>query len=65
MLGGAIVVLEAVGVQTEIDKYRMGLIHRHDLEALAIKLQVGLRKNLLESLDERPESSALDRFDFE
>ena len=65
MLGGAVVVLEAVSVETEIDEYRMGLVHRHDLEALAIELQVGLRKDLLEGLNQRPESTALDRFDFE
>ena len=65
MLGGAEVVLKAVGMESEIDKHRMGLIHRHDLQSLAIELQVGLRKDLLEGLNQRPESTALDRFDFE
>ncbi len=65
MLGGAEVVLETIGVETEIDKYRMGLVYRHDLESLAVELQIRLGKDLLEGLDERPESATLDCFDFE
>ena len=65
MLGRAKVVLEAVGVQTEVDKNRVGLVDGHHLQAGGVELEVGLRQNLLQSLNERAESPSLYRADLE
>jgi hypothetical protein len=42
----------------------MGLVDGHNLDALAIKFQICLRKNLLQGLNEGPEGTALDGLDF-
>ena len=63
VLGGAEVGLKAVRVEAEIDEHGVGLIYGHDLDALGIKLQIGLRKNLLQRLNERAKGTRLDRLD--
>ena len=47
MLGRAVIGLETVRVQAEIDEYSVGLIDRHHLDALRVEFQVSLRQNLL------------------
>ena len=63
VLGGAEVGLKAIRVKAEIDEDRVGLIHGHHLDALGVKLQVGLRQNLLEGLNERAKGTGLDGLD--
>ena len=47
VLGGAIEILETVGVKTQIRQNGMGLIHINHLDPRRIKLQIRLGKNLL------------------
>ena len=63
MLRGAVIRLKTVRVKAEIDEHGVCLIHRHDLNALRIKLQIRLRQNLLQSLHKSANSTGLYRFD--
>ena len=63
ILGRAVIGLKAVGVETKIDEYRVSLVYGDHLDSLAIKLQVRLRKNLLQGLNQRSECTTLDGLD--
>lgn len=41
----------------------MGAVHCHDLHALAIELDVGIREDILDGFDERAKRSGLDGAD--
>jgi len=59
VLGRAVIGLEAIGEKFEIDKNRMSLVDGHDLDALGVKLEIGLRKDFLEGFNEGTEGSGL------
>jgi hypothetical protein len=51
MLHWAVEILEAVSMKSQIDKYCMGLIDGDNLNTLGVKFEIGLGKNLLQSLN--------------
>ena len=59
VLRGAEIGLEAIRMQPQIDKHCVCLIYRHDLDPLGIKLEVGLRQNLLQCLNKSAKSTGL------
>lgn len=65
VLGRAKVVLEAISMQAEVYKNRVGLIDGHHLQTGGVELEVSLRQNLLQSLDESAEGACLDCADLE
>ena len=62
MLLRAIILIETIRMETQVDQYSVRLIHRHNLDSRRIKFQVRLCKNFLQSLYKSSEGSRLDCF---
>ena len=63
MLLGAVILIKAVRIQAEVDQDSMGAIHRHDLHALTVELDVGVREDILDGFDEGAKGGGLDGAD--
>jgi len=63
VLLGAVVLVEAVGIQAEVDQDGVGAIHCHDLHALTVELDVGIREDILDGFDEGAKGGGLDGAD--
>ena len=63
MLLGAMILVEAIGIQAEMDQNRVGAIHRHDLHTLTVELDVGIREDILNGFDESAKGGSLDGAD--
>jgi len=64
MLCRAVECLKPVRMQTQIHEHSMGLVNGHNLNALRIELQIRLRQNLLQRLNQSSECARLHRLDF-
>ena len=51
VLLGAVELIEAVGLETQMDQNRVSTVHRHDFETRTVKLDIGIRQNVLNGLD--------------
>lgn len=63
MLLGAVILVETIGIEAEVNQDRVGTVHCHDLHALTVELNVGIRKNILDGFDERAKRGGLDGAD--
>ena len=63
MLLGAVILVEAIGIQPEVNQDGVGAVHCHDLHALAVELDVGIREDILNGFDERAKGGGLDGAD--
>ena len=60
VLLGAVELVEAIGLEAQMNEDRVGAVHRHDLEAGAVELEVCVGKDVFDSFDECPERCGLD-----
>lgn len=65
VLGRTVEVLETVRIQTQIRQHSMRVVHVHHLHTRRIKLEIGLRQDLLQRLDQRTKRRRLDRTNLE
>ena len=63
MLLGTMVLIEAVGIQAEVDQDGVGAVHRHDLHPLTIELDIGIREDILDGFDEGAKGGGFDGAD--
>jgi len=63
MLLGAVILVEAIGIQPEMDQDGVSAVHCHNLHALTVELNVGIREDILNGLDERAKRRGLDGAD--
>lgn len=65
MLLWAVKLIETIRLQTQMNQDRVCAVHRHNLQSCAIKLKIGVRQDILDSLDESTKGSCLDGTDTE
>ena len=65
VLLGAVELVKAVGLETQMNENRVRAVHRHDFEARAVEFQVGVRQDILDGFDEGPKRSGFDSADAE
>ena len=58
-----VVLVEAVRIQSEVHQDGVGAIHCHDLHALTVELDVGIREDILDGFDEGAKGGGLDGAD--
>jgi len=63
VLLGAVILVEAIGIQPEVDQDGVGAVHCHDLHTLTVELNIGIRKDILDGFDERAKRGGLDGAD--
>jgi hypothetical protein len=57
---GAVELVEAIGLEAQMNENRVGAVHRHDLEAGAVELEVCISKDVFDSFDQCPERCGFD-----
>ena len=60
VLLGAVELVEPVGLETQMHQNGVGSIHRHDFETRAVKLDIGVRQDILNGFDECAKGRGLD-----
>ncbi len=63
MLLGAVILVEAIGIQAKVNQDRVGPVHRHDFHPLTVELNVGIREDILDGFNQRAKRSGLDGAD--
>ena len=63
VLLGTVILVEAVRIQAEMNQNGVGSVHRHDLHALTVELDVGVREDILDGFDEGAKGGGLDGAD--
>jgi len=63
VLLGTVILVEAIGIQTEVHQDGVSAIHSHDLHALTVELDVGVRQDILDGFDQGAKGGGFDGAD--
>ena len=61
----AVELIKAIALEAEVHQNRVRAVHCHDLHAGTVKLQIGIRQDILDGFNQRPEGCGLDGADAE
>jgi len=60
---GAVELVEAIGLETEVDQDRVSAVHRHDLESRAVDFEIGFCQDIFDGFHQSSEGGGLDGAD--